>query len=205
MKKCIKCNLEKDEVQFTKNRNVCLICRKEQQKRYRKDNPEAVKEQNKRYYKNNPEAVKEKNKQYCKDNAEAIKERKNRYYKNNFEAVKEQQKQYRLNNPEKQMLRHARERSKQKNLPFNIEEIDIIIPTICPVLGIPLKSGLGKGIIQPNSPSLDRIIPEKGYVRGNIVVMSNKANTMKSNATLEEMIKLGEFAKKLLEETSKND
>ena len=160
MKKCIKCNLEKDEVQFAKNRNVCLICRNEQLKRYRKDNSE---------------------------------------------AVKEQQKRYRLNNPEKQMLKHARERSKQKNLPFNIEEIDIIIPTICPVLGIPLKSGSGKGRMQPNSPSLDRIIPEKGYVRGNIVVMSSKANTMKSNATLEEIIKLGEFAKKLLEETSKND
>lgn len=190
MKKCIKCKLEKDEAQFTKNKNVCLIC---------------IKEQNKRYYKNNFEAIKEQKKRYRKDNSEAVKEQQKRYRKDNPEAVKEQQKQYRLNNPEKQMLKHARERSKQKNLPFNIEEIDIIIPTICPVLGIPLKSGSGKGRMQPNSPSLDRIIPEKGYVRGNIVVMSNKANTMKSNATLEEIIKLGEFAKKLLEETSKND
>ena len=43
------------------------------------------------------------------------------------------------------------------------------------------------------SPSLDRIIPEKGYVKGNIIVVSLKANTMKNNATIEEIKNLYDF------------
>ena len=203
MKKCIKCNLEKDEVQFTKDRNICLICRNEQLKRYYKNNSEAVKEREKHYRKDNAEVLKERKKRYR--STEAGREREKQYRKDNAEAIKERKNRYRGNNLEKNMLMEARRRAKKKNLPFDIEEMDIIIPIICPVLGISIKTGVGKGTVQPNSPSLDRIIPEKGYVRGNIVVMSNKANTMKSNATLEEIIKLGEFAKKLLEETSKND
>ena len=49
------------------------------------------------------------------------------------------------------------------------------------------------------------IIPEKGYVKGNIVVISNMANVIKSNATPEEIIAVGEFYKKLLEEAKKNE
>ncbi len=56
-----------------------------------------------------------------------------------------------------------------------------------------------------SSPSLDRIIPEKGYVKGNVIVVSNKANVIKNNATPEEIIAVGEFYKKLLEEAKKND
>ena len=74
MKKCIKCNLEKDEVQFTKDRNICLICTKERKKRYR-----------------STEAGREKEKQYCKDNAEVIKERMKRY--RSSEAGREREKQ----------------------------------------------------------------------------------------------------------------
>jgi hypothetical protein len=38
--------------------------------------------------------------------------------------------------------------------------------------------------------SLDRIVPELGYVKGNIAVISNRANSLKSNATLEELERL---------------
>lgn len=54
--------------------------------------------------------------------------------------------------------------------------------------------GLGKSF-QPNSPSLDKIIPQLGYVKGNIIVMSMKANIMKANATKEELIN---FSKNIL-------
>lgn len=95
------------------------------------------------------------------------------------------------------MLRAARQRARNANIPFEIQEFDIVIPKLCPVLEIPLfrkpKS------VGPNSPSLDRIVPNLGYVKGNIMVISNLANTMKSNATLEQCVKLGQFAARQIE------
>lgn len=59
------------------------------------------------------------------------------------------------------------------------------MPTICPVLGIPLV--LGQGKLHDNSPTLDRIIPELGYVKGNVKVISYKANRIKNNGTLADL------------------
>jgi len=90
------------------------------------------------------------------------------------------------------MLAKARERAKAKNLSFNIdrEYIRSIIPSHCPIFGIPLEwsaqRGNGHGPL-PNSPSLDRIDPSKGYVKGNVWIISNKANTIKSYASHEEL------------------
>ena len=69
--------------------------------------------------------------------------------------------------------------------PFKIELYDLSIPTECPLLGIPIKRGRGK--IENCSPSLDRIIPHLGYVTGNIRVISWRANSLKKDASLEEM------------------
>ena len=109
---------------------------------------------------------------------------------------------YRRNNLEKTMLKRTKDRAKAKNLPMNItaEYLKKFVPDnmICPVLGIKMEIGEKNQSI--NSPSIDRIIPEKGYVPGNIIVVSNKANGIKSNATPDEIIKVGKFYKKLLEE-----
>lgn len=93
---------------------------------------------------------------------------------------------YRLANPEKVLWSSARARALEDGVPFDIEVRDILIPPCCPVLGIPLKRNPGRGGGDA-SPSLDRIIPSKGYVRGNVAVISNRANRIKSNATLEEL------------------
>lgn len=48
--------------------------------------------------------------------------------------------------------------------------------------------GIGKNVgIQNDSPTIDKIIPNLGYVKGNVWVISAKANRMKSNATVEEL------------------
>lgn len=91
-------------------------------------------------------------------------------------------------NPAKVMLRSARHRAKKQGLPFNITIDDIVIPEVCPVLGIQLECNAGTGSAKQNSPSLDKIIPELGYVVGNVQVISYLANVMKHDATPKQLI-----------------
>ena len=100
-------------------------------------------------------------------------------------------------NPDFKILQAAKRRAKQHGIPFGITRKDILIPEVCPVLGIPLVVG-GSRFATANSPSLDRIIPELGYVPGNIAVISHKANTIKSNATIEELEAVVAWLKKTL-------
>ncbi len=93
---------------------------------------------------------------------------------------------FRVAHPEKVLWDSARQRARKEAIPFEIKPEDIFIPPCCPVLGIPLQRRVGRGGGDA-SPSLDRIVPEKGYVLGNIAVISNKANRIKSNATSEEL------------------
>lgn len=87
--------------------------------------------------------------------------------------------------PRKVMLIHARKRAKEKKLDFNIELLDITIPEICPLLNIPIYVSDVK--LGPNSPSLDRIDNTKGYIKGNIIVVSFRANSLKKDACLKEL------------------
>lgn len=102
--------------------------------------------------------------------------------------------------PRKMLWIAAKARSKKQNLPFDIELSDIIIPEYCPILDIKIeRKEYGKGgSFQPNSPSLDKIIPSLGYVKGNIMVISMKANIMKCNATIEELLKFSQNMIKLI-------
>lgn len=68
---------------------------------------------------------------------------------------------------------------------FEITPEDIIIPETCPLLGIILR--VGKGTICDSSPTLDRIRPNMGYIKGNVQVISARANRAKSNLTLDEL------------------
>ena len=86
---------------------------------------------------------------------------------------------------EYKMLARAKSRAKKNNLAFNIELDDIVIPGRCPLLGIKIESTEVRN--SPNNPSLDKIIPKKGYIKGNVWVISNRANTLKNDATLQEL------------------
>ena len=83
------------------------------------------------------------------------------------------------------LLHHAKQRAKEKGLEFNLTIDDLSVPDLCPLLDIPLSVGDGK--LHDNSPTLDRIDNAKGYVPGNVSVISYKANRIKSNATLKEL------------------
>ncbi|WP_422049716.1 hypothetical protein [Shimia sp.] len=91
----------------------------------------------------------------------------------------------------KAMVRAAKARAAKAGVPFNITPEDISIPHSCPVLDIPLIVGSGKPT--DNSPSLDRVVPALGYVRGNVLVISNRANRIKNNATVAELRQVADF------------
>lgn len=92
---------------------------------------------------------------------------------------------------QKNLLRWARGRAEQQDVPFNLTVDDIAIPEFCPVLGIPLYCGDGSSC--DNSPTLDKIVPEVGYVPGNILVVSNRANRIKHNYSWWELRMVVEF------------
>lgn len=88
--------------------------------------------------------------------------------------------------------------AKSRGIPFNLTITDLnnlTYPITCPILGIPIKFNRGKA--EDNSISIDRIDSTKGYEIDNIVVISLKANKLKSNSTKEELQKLSEFYKNL--------
>ena len=89
-------------------------------------------------------------------------------------------------NPSLRLLQDARRRARKAGLPCNLTIEDVSIPAMCPVLNIPILRPGGKTC--NNSPSVDRIIPELGYVRGNVQVISYMANAMKRNATIDQLL-----------------
>lgn len=86
----------------------------------------------------------------------------------------------------KRMLSSAKQRAKDKGLMFDLHYDDIQIPNICPVLRIPLVPSID-GTHNDNSPSLDRCIPYLGYTKGNVKVISMKANRIKTDANSNEL------------------
>ena len=99
--------------------------------------------------------------------------------------------EYSQKNPQKILLLSAKHRSIKKGLPCTILEEDIHIPALCPVIGIPIEKVFnsdGKRGACPGSPSLDRIDNSKGYEKGNIQVISSKANSMKNSASPKELL-----------------
>ncbi len=91
------------------------------------------------------------------------------------------------------MWHAAKRRARLRDTPFDIKREDIVIPTHCPVLGIALKHA--EGSCAPDSPTLDCIRPELGYVRGNICVMSRLANGIKQNANSEDVKLVADWMK----------
>jgi hypothetical protein len=76
---------------------------------------------------------------------------------------------------------------------FSLTYADIVVPEFCPVLGIKLVVGEGNSCGADNSPALDRIDNNVGYVPGNVIVVSHRANRIKTNATVSELQRVASF------------
>jgi hypothetical protein len=102
------------------------------------------------------------------------------------ENINNQKRKSRIKRIASVLLQECKRRAIKKNLEFNISIEDIIIPEICPILLQPIIQGTKDNY--KFSPSIDRIDNNKGYIKGNIQVISMKANTIKNSATIEELL-----------------
>lgn len=89
--------------------------------------------------------------------------------------------------PEKYLWNAAKGRCSKNGFQFDIEVSDVVIPEVCPVFKTPFVRGTDQ------AASLDRINSEMGYIKGNVQVISRKANEMKSNATPEQLKQFAEW------------
>jgi hypothetical protein len=87
------------------------------------------------------------------------------------------------NNIKRYLWSYAKARAIKKNVPFTITKEDILLPDVCPVLNVPMNKESNKYCY-----SIDRIIPELGYIPENIQVISKLANCMKWDSTREERL-----------------
>lgn len=91
------------------------------------------------------------------------------------------------------MLRNARTRAAAKDIEFNLTLDDFELPERCPVLDIPLRAGDKSR--RANSPSLDRMDYSQGYIPGNVIVMSQLANQIKTNASSRQLDQVSAWMK----------
>lgn len=82
---------------------------------------------------------------------------------------------------------------------MTLDELNnLSFPITCPILGLELKFHVGEAA--DNSYSIDRIRSDKGYEIDNIIVISQKANRIKNNATPEELARIEQFYRELAED-----
>lgn len=98
------------------------------------------------------------------------------------------------------LLAGAKARAKKSSLPFDLTESDIHVPVRCPVLGLKLRHNWRGKAPTDNSPTLDRLVPSRGYVKGNVLVVSMRANRLRSDGLPGEHHRIAKFYHKRLKE-----
>ncbi len=132
-----------------------------------------------------PERRKARADKYVAKHPERVRAAKRAWFDKNPDYLRSHYAKNRLKN----MLNQAKIRAKKRGVPFSITLSDVAIPDFCPVLGIPILAN-ARGGFNPNSASIDRIIPDLGYIPGNVQVISLRANLLKRDGTAEELMKV---------------
>lgn len=95
---------------------------------------------------------------------------------------------WRQNNTAHFLWLSAKGSAKRRGIEFTIEKHDVVVPFVCPYLGLELHREVTDGGRHHLSPSIDRIDNSKGYVPGNVEVISYLANLMKNQASPEQLV-----------------
>ena len=174
-KTCTKCGLEKPHEDYelaprlkTGRRANCRVCKLLQDKERRlRRTPEQIARTKAMSFLRRPKDT-ETHARYRRNNQEAIRK-----------SVKKHREKYRM----KFLLYHARDRSSKKGIPYDLDEHRAELEArldkgLCELTGFPFASGNGR---QFNSPSLDRIHPNLGYVYTNIRLICLSANMALGN------------------------
>lgn len=138
-----------------------------------------------------PLTAAERTKRYREANKEKVKLQIKRYAAENRPRIREIRRRSHHKDPTRRLLNLARRRARLKGIEFSLSRADIVIPKTCPVLGIDIR--LSNGGFNDNSPTLDRVDNALGYVPGNVVVVSWRANRIKCDAAIDELRKIVEF------------
>lgn len=158
---------------------------KEYYKKWKAANRDHVNEQCRLWNKNNAEKISVQKKEYR--SRPEIKEYRADYQRKYLAEIP-------LLSKMKRMLGIARRNAARDGKDFSITMDDVVWNEVCPVLGIKLNYGKpSNGRLSYDTPSLDRTDSSKGYIPGNVVVMSWRANMLKADATHEEAIKLANY------------
>ena len=185
---------------------------KERLKEYRQKNKERIAECGKEYRKENKERIAEYDKEYKQKNKERKAEYMKEYYQKNKERLTEYQKEYDKSRakPTPEMYRFfsnkaskLKTKSRGNKIPYDLDGkyLQSIYPEDgkCPALNIEMKAGSDSD--WRLLPSVDRIDPSGGYIRGNVIWISWLANCIKTSSTPKQIITVGEFYKQLEEES----
>jgi len=219
---CPRCKKEKTEIETLETGKEIKSCHKclERAKKYREFTKEENRERSRQYRANNKEKKKIANKKYREENKELTKKRdKEKYYKNR-DAILEQKKEYHLEHKEDhnerckqyyhenkhkpyfvkyKLLRNAKLRSIKHGIEFTITKDDLVLeePYICTCCGRTMT--VNEKIFKDDSITLDKIIPLKGYVPGNVAIICFRCNSLKTDATYEELFNLVEYMKRYID------
>lgn len=176
-----------------------MFNKKEYQKQYREKNREKLLQQNREYYYKHRDDLLLKAKTSYQINGETIRERNKRYASRNKDKIAERSRTYRqgkgkarrwhrMSQPihrARRIVRSSKQSAKSRGLAFDIDESDIIKALelgVCQVTGMDLNmTTLDKA--NPWRPSIDRIDPAKGYVRGNVRIVVWLYNAAKQQYT----------------------
>ena len=201
-KKCCACQEVKLSGDFYKDKHKanglssrCRDCAKQAALEWKKQNPQKARESQRKDYQRNKDQYLEYAKQWRENNTDRIRQ----YYQENKEVIKERRKGN--SNLLREMLRSAKRRASDNCLPFDltIEYMETIAMDYCPVTGEPLDWDLQfseEGKSNPLAPSLDKIVPTLGYTQGNVAIISNQMNRLKSDMTLDQLSQLVDYVRR---------
>jgi hypothetical protein len=193
-KRCTKCGIVKPLSEFSNQKSrkdgkktQCKACDKIYNDKHRADHRKERADYQAVYNKEHPDVLDRGRKKYAETHKEEIRE--SRLLRERSPEGREKKAKTRQEKKSKDpihvLFTQTRSRAKQSGIVFTIEESDLTVPETCPVLGIPLRWEVGKR--SPNTPSIDRLVPELGYIPGNVAVISWRANRLKNDGTAEEL------------------